>query len=67
MPELDQLRDDISALPATAQQLVTDFVAFLKQRYSLPEPAAHIPLNLERFLLALIKSLRCDHRCHTLP
>ncbi|ASC74166.1 hypothetical protein XM38_051410 [Halomicronema hongdechloris C2206] len=41
MPEFEQLRDDISTLPAIAQQLVVDFVAFLKQRYSSPEPTTH--------------------------
>ncbi|ASC74161.1 hypothetical protein XM38_051360 [Halomicronema hongdechloris C2206] len=47
MPEFEQLRDDISTLPATAQQLVVDFVAFLKQRYSSSEPTTHQPLNIE--------------------
>ncbi len=37
MAELDQLRDDIATLPATAQQLVIDFVGFLKQRYASPQ------------------------------
>jgi hypothetical protein len=46
MPEFEQLNDDISTLPPTAQQLVADFVAFLKQRYSSPEPTTHQPLNL---------------------
>ena len=47
MSEFEQLRDDISTLPAKAQQLVVDFVAFLKQRYASPEPTTHQPLNLE--------------------
>lgn len=47
MPEFEQLKDDISTLPPAAQQLVVDFVAFLKQRYSQPEAATHQPLNLE--------------------
>ncbi len=34
MPKFEQLSDDVSALPETAQQLVVDFVAFLKQRYA---------------------------------
>lgn len=47
MPELDQLRDDISTLPTTAQRLVIDFVAFLKQRYSPSQTTTHQPLDLE--------------------
>ena len=47
MPELEKLRDDIATLPEEAQQLVNDFVAFLKQRYQ-PSPAPiSQPLNLE--------------------
>ena len=47
MSEFKQLRDDISALPIATQQLVVDFVAFLKQRYSQSHPPSPHPLNLE--------------------
>lgn len=47
MPEFEQLRDDISTLPTTAQQLVVDFVAFLKQRYSNPASPSPQPLDLD--------------------
>ena len=47
MPEFEQLRDDISTLPETAQQLVVDFVDFLKQRYSHSQTSTPHPLNLE--------------------
>lgn len=47
MLEFDHLRDDISALPETAQQLIVDFVAFLKQRYSSSPTSVPHPLNLE--------------------
>ncbi|NCJ06773.1 DUF2281 domain-containing protein [Synechococcales cyanobacterium C] len=47
MFKLDQLRDDISTLPTTAQQLVVDFVAFLKQRYPLSQNSIPQSLNLE--------------------
>jgi hypothetical protein len=44
MPELEKLREDIATLPEEAQQLVSEFVAFLKQRY---QPANPQPLNLK--------------------
>ncbi|GAB4367775.1 MAG: hypothetical protein Kow00121_06360 [Elainellaceae cyanobacterium] len=47
MPEFEQLRDDISTLPEPAQQLVIDFVAFLKQRYIQQQTAPSQPLNLD--------------------
>lgn len=47
MTEFEQLRDDISALPEPAQQLVVDFVAFLKQRYIHEQPSPPHPLDLE--------------------
>jgi hypothetical protein len=47
MPEFEQLRTDISALPENAQQLVVDFVAFLKQRYNQPQIMPPNPINLE--------------------
>ncbi|WP_416673607.1 hypothetical protein [Egbenema bharatensis] len=50
MPEFEQLRDDISSLPETAQQLVVDFVAFLKQRYAYEQTPPPAPLDLENEL-----------------
>jgi hypothetical protein len=47
MPKFEQLSDDVSALPETAQQLVVDFVAFLKQRYAQAQTTTSRPLNLE--------------------
>ncbi|NJN57064.1 MAG: DUF2281 domain-containing protein [Leptolyngbyaceae cyanobacterium SL_5_9] len=47
MPEFEQLRDDISTLPEPAQQLVVDFVAFLKQRYTQQQTNPSQPLNLD--------------------
>jgi hypothetical protein len=47
MPELEKLREDIATLPEEAQQLVSEFVAFLKQRYQPSQPANPQPLNLE--------------------
>ncbi|MBE9009708.1 DUF2281 domain-containing protein [Pseudanabaenaceae cyanobacterium LEGE 13415] len=47
MPEFEQLREDIATLPEDAQQLVIDFVSFLKQRYQIPSTANPQPLNLE--------------------
>lgn len=37
MPDLNHIQSDIASLPEEAQQLLLDFVSFLKQRY--PEPA----------------------------
>ena len=37
MPALDHIQQDIQELPAEAQQLILDFVSFLKQRYQ-PQP-----------------------------
>jgi Protein of unknown function (DUF2281) len=45
--EFEQLSDDVSALPETAQQLIVDFVAFLKQRYAQAQTTPSRPLNLE--------------------
>lgn len=42
MIQPEQLQQDIAALPETAQVLVADFVAFLKQRYT-PAPTAPVP------------------------
>ncbi len=47
MNKFEQLRTDISALPETAQQLVVDFVAFLKQRYNQQQTMTPNPINLE--------------------
>ncbi len=47
MLKFERLRDDISALPETDQQLIVDFVAFLKHRYSPSQPSSPHPLTLE--------------------
>jgi hypothetical protein len=47
MSEFEQLKHDISTLPETAQQLVVNFVAFLKQRYAHEQTAPPRPLDLE--------------------
>ncbi len=47
MLQFERLKDDISALPETAQQLIVEFVAFLKQRYTPSQPSPAHPLNLE--------------------
>lgn len=46
MPEFEQLQEDISTLPETAQMLVVDFVALLKKRYASTQPSNQ-PLDLE--------------------
>jgi Protein of unknown function (DUF2281) len=46
MPEFERLTEDIAALPEEAQQIVMDFVTFLKQRYQ-HQPTTPQPLNLE--------------------
>jgi len=38
MPALDHIQQDIQELPEEAQQLILDFVSFLKQRYQ-PQPS----------------------------
>lgn len=38
MLDLSHLQSDIASLPEEAQQLLVDFVSFLKQRYSEPAP-----------------------------
>jgi hypothetical protein len=47
MLEFEQLKNDISTLPETAQTLVVDFVAFLKQRYIHTSPSSPYCLNLD--------------------
>jgi hypothetical protein len=47
MLEFEQLKHDISVLPETAQKLVVDFVAFLKQRYTREQTVSPHPLDLE--------------------
>lgn len=42
MPALDHIQQDIQELPAEAQQLILDFVSFLKQRYQ-PKPSKTQP------------------------
>lgn len=46
MPEFERLIQDMAALPEEAQQIVIDFVTFLKQRYQ-HQPTNLQPLNLE--------------------
>jgi hypothetical protein len=47
MVNMKQIQQDINELPEEAQQLVSEFVAFLKQRYQPSQPANPQPLNLE--------------------
>lgn len=47
MPELEKLSEDIATLPREAQQIVSDFVAFLKQRYHSSPSVPPQTLNLE--------------------
>ena len=47
MPKLEKLQEDIATLPEEAQQLLSDFVAFLKQRYQPSKSTKPQPLNLE--------------------
>ncbi len=49
MSNLDQLNQDIATLPQTAQELVVDFVDFLKQRYASPPPTLPLELDNEPF------------------
>jgi hypothetical protein len=46
MPKFERLTQGIAALPEEAQQIVIDFVIFLKQRYQ-NQPTNPQPLNLE--------------------
>jgi hypothetical protein len=45
MPALDHIQQDIQELPAEAQQLILDFVSFLKQRYQLQPNKLHQPIS----------------------
>jgi hypothetical protein len=45
MPKFERLTQGIAALPEEAQQIVIDFVIFLKQRYQ-NQPTNPQPLNL---------------------
>ena len=47
MPKLEKLQEDIANLPEEAQELLSDFVAFLKQRYQSLASAKPQPLNLK--------------------
>ena len=47
MPKLEKLQEDIAKLPEEAQELLSDFVAFLKQRYQSSPGVQPRPLNLE--------------------
>ncbi len=55
MSNLDQLNKDIETLPQVAQQLIFDFVDFLKHRYSpilpdVPTPIQPIDFDNEPFV-----------------
>lgn len=45
MPALDHIQQDIQELPAEAQQLILDFVSFLKQRYQPQPNQPHQPIS----------------------
>jgi hypothetical protein len=45
MLALEQLQKDIQELPAEAQQLILDFVSFLKQRYQPQSGKPHQPIS----------------------
>jgi hypothetical protein len=45
MPVLDHIQQDIQELPEEAQQLIFDFVSFLKQRYQPQANKPHQPIN----------------------
>jgi hypothetical protein len=47
MFEFEELNRDMAPLPVTAQQLVVDLVAFLKQRYCQLDSAAPQQINPE--------------------
>ena len=47
MTKLEQLNKDIASLPEEAQQLLSDFVAFLKQRYQTSHSQSKQSLDLE--------------------
>ena len=47
MTKLEKLHEDIASLPEEAQQLLSDFVAFLKQRYQTSNSESNPSLDLE--------------------
>lgn len=47
MLEFEQLKKDIAALPEADQQLVSEFVAMLKNRHGMTKTARIRSLNLE--------------------
>ena len=47
MLELDRLQDDIAALPKDAQQMIVDFVHFLKQRHQVGPDEPSRPLSFD--------------------
>ncbi len=47
MSKLEKLQEDIANLPEEAQELLSDFVAFLKQRSQSLPSAKPQPLNLK--------------------
>jgi hypothetical protein len=73
MSDLDQLNQDIATLPATAQELVVDFVNVLKQRYASPSFTQTLDLENEPFVgmwsdrpemqdsIAWVKRIRQQH------
>ncbi|MBF2079076.1 MAG: hypothetical protein IGR76_11295 [Synechococcales cyanobacterium T60_A2020_003] len=60
MLEFEQLKEDSSSLPETAQSLVVDFVSFLKQRYTQSEDITPRPLDLQNQPFVEIWSDRPD-------
>jgi len=77
MFNLNQLNQDIATLPQAAQQLIIDFVAFLKHRYPpiLQNPILPIDLDKEPFIgmwsdrpemqdsAAWVRQIRQQHWC----
>lgn len=73
MSDLDQLNQDIATLPATAQELVVEFVNALKQRYASPPSTQTLDLENEPFVgmwsdrpemqdsIAWVKRIRQQH------
>jgi len=45
MTALDQIQQNIQELPEEAQQLILDFVSFLKQRYQPQSNKPHQPIS----------------------
>lgn len=47
MLDLSNLQDDVASLPEDAQQLIFDFVVFLKQRHRKNEVSCPAPIGFE--------------------